>query len=97
MFTKIFAIIIIAWFYKSAEKLGENKIQWAIVGFIGYCIFVALAHIFVAKPLLDYFYNQAMWLSFSLGHLPMIIGIIATIFIRIRLIRLAKKAKETTQ
>ena len=97
MITKIFALIVIAWFYKTAAKLGENQIQWAIIGLIGYCIFVGLTYVLVSKPLLDLFLNQTMWLSMALGHLPAITGIVSTWFIRKRLISMANTTTNARQ
>lgn len=92
MFTKLFAVCIIAWFYQSAGKIGENKIQWAVIGLIGYIIFVALSYIFIAKPLLAIFLNKAMWISATLGHIPAVVGVLAAVFIRRRLISSATKS-----
>ena len=86
MFTKLFAIVVIVWFYKTAENKGKNKIQWPVIGLVGYYIFVGLTYFLVSKPLLDFYLNQAKWLSLTLGHLPALVGIIAAVFIRKRLL-----------
>ena len=82
MFAKLVAILMIVWFYRSAKSLGENAVQWAIIGLIGYYLVVGITQILVAKPLLDFFLNRSMWLSLLIGHLPAFFGICAAYFIR---------------
>ncbi|MEE9356181.1 MAG: hypothetical protein V3U75_11380 [Methylococcaceae bacterium] len=73
---------VIAWFYLTAVKLGENPVYWVVVGVIGYYIIAKIWRLGVAEPMMNMFASQSPLLSLLISHSPVISGLIAAVFIR---------------
>ncbi len=80
MLAKIVAIAISVWFYKSAQKIGENPIQWAVLGVIGFFLSATLAHYAISEPLLGTLPPQGT-LTSLIRQSPLLIGIASVYFI----------------
>ena len=90
---KIFAILVLVWFYQTAKDKGEPAINWAVTGFIGYAIvWAAVKYTLVAA--LWATVKTAPMAGFMLGQVPAVCAIIATYFIRKKLIANAEAAKD---
>ena len=80
MFLSIFLTIGFAfWFYKTAERLHANAVQWAIAGAIAYQLPAWGWMLTVAKPYLSSIQGTANKASMSaglIGHSWLAIGII---------------------
>jgi hypothetical protein len=51
MLAKIAAVIVLVWFYRTAVKIGENGIQWAVIGVIGFFLAAFITHFGIVDPI----------------------------------------------
>ena len=42
MVEKLLAIITVVWFYQSAKSVGEKAVQWALIGLVGFFLYMLL-------------------------------------------------------
>lgn len=71
----IAAVIIVIWFYRSAEARGLPPIQWGFAGLIAYYVPNFIWSLLVAKPWLVSLHAQnAAGLSSIVGHSSILIG-----------------------
>lgn len=81
MLARIAGVIVLVWFYRTAAKVGEKPIQWAVIGVIGYYLAAYLTHFGVVEPLLKVFRGQDT-LSGLIRQLPAFVGLAGAYIIR---------------
>lgn len=86
MFAKIAAIVMLVWFFKTAQDQGQNPYKWAIIGLIGYWVTWWIVTLGVANPLLNSMPNGAWKLLALIRHLPAFAAIIVSLFVRKKLL-----------
>lgn len=91
---KLFAILVLVWFYQTAKDKGEPAINWAVTGFIGYAIVWAMLRFTVVSAFWKAV-EKNITMGFLLVQIPAICGIIAAYFIRQKLIANAEAAKNS--
>ncbi|CAG1020140.1 hypothetical protein DOJK_00120 [Patescibacteria group bacterium] len=91
---KVFAILVLVWFYQTARDKGEPAINWAVTGFIGYAIVWAMLR-FTLVSMLWKAVEKNVTMGFLLVQIPAVCGVIAAYFIRKILIAKAEAAKNS--
>ena len=81
MLAKIAAIIVLVWFYRTAVKIGENGIQWAIIGVIGFFLAAFITHFGVVDPISKYALGQKTPAGL-ITQLPAFVGLAVAYLIR---------------
>ncbi len=92
LIAKIVALVVVIWFYTTADKLGEPPIKWAIIGLIGYVITWLLIDKTVASALSAALAKKGS-ADFFVDQIPSLAGLAAAHFIRKKLVNDASKAK----
>ena len=82
MVEKLLAIITVVWFYQSAKSVGENAIQWAVIGLAGFFLAASITHFVIAEPILKTLTQPLMMMRALLANLPGVAGFVVTFFIR---------------
>ena len=78
---KFIGIGVLVWFFKTAQKVGEKSVKWAIIGVIGYALAAALTHFLITDVILDRpISSKSVWQFFNI--LPSLAGLTAAYFVR---------------
>ncbi len=81
MLAKLFSLVVLVWFYKTAKDRSENAIQWAVIGFIGFWLMAAIGHFVITKPLLAVFHDS--WnLAALIRQIPAFVGLAVAWLVR---------------
>ncbi|MGR8934728.1 MAG: hypothetical protein ACU837_10110 [Gammaproteobacteria bacterium] len=81
MLAKIAAIIVLVWFYRTAAKIGEKAIQWAVIGVIGFFLAAFITHFGIVDPVSKFVLGQKEPAGL-ITQLPAFAGLAAAYFIR---------------
>jgi hypothetical protein len=81
MLAKIAGIIVLVWFYRTAHKIGEKAIQWAVIGVIGFWLAAFITHLAAVDPLLKVVGAEGVMPN-VIRQLPAFVGFGAAYFIR---------------
>lgn len=82
---KILAIVVLIWFYTSAQTHKQPPIKWAIIGFLGYVLAWCLGYVFI-HIVLPVGVSRSMTMGFLTMQIPALSGALAAYFIRGKLI-----------
>jgi len=71
----VVAVLIVLWFYRSAESRRAPAFQWAVAGLIAFYVPNFIWSLWVAKPMLMTLHAQSAPLKASLvGHSSVLVG-----------------------
>ncbi len=74
MLAKLLGLAVLIWFYKTAKQVGENAIQWAVFGVIGFFLSATIAHYVISEALLAVVSDDTGWALF-IRQLPIFLGL----------------------
>ncbi len=97
LFAQIAGIVMLVWFYQTAKKLGENPINWAITGLVGYWLTWWIAKLTIKSLHLDVLAGNSGILKFVIILTPAVLAILATLFIRKKYLVDAAESKQGNQ
>lgn len=85
MLAKIAAILMIVWFFKSAEAQQQNPYKWVLIGLVGYWLVWWIFTLGVANPLLNTTKSTSVMLLGAIRHIPAAAAIVTAILVRKKL------------
>lgn len=85
LLAKAAGILVLVWFYLTGKKMGEPPIKWAIIGLVGYWISWWLANKLILSSMTGMFAKSSVTV-FLVTQIPVIVALIAVLFIRKKLI-----------
>lgn len=92
MLGKIAGILMLVWFYQTGKQYEDNPVKWAIIGLVGYWLVWWLVTLTIANPILTSLPRNAVTGYLLVSHMPAVVGVVAAIFIRLKLLKdLAKQ------
>lgn len=97
LFAQIAGIVMLVWFYQTAKKLGENPMNWAITGLIGYWLTWWIAKLTIKTLNLDALAGNSGILKILIILTPAVLAILATLFIRKKYLVDAAESKQDNQ
>ncbi len=92
LLAKILAVVVLVWFFVTAQDHKQPAIQWAVIGLIGYITAWGLGYAFV-HLMLPAAITRTMTMGFLVMQIPAIFGGFAAYVIRGKLIANAKNAE----
>lgn len=97
LFAQIAGIVMLVWFYQTAKKLGENPMNWAITGLVGYWLTWWIVKLSIKSLNLDALAGNSGILKFVTILTPAVLAILATLFIRKKYLVDAAESKQNNQ
>ncbi len=94
LFAQIAGIVMVVWFYQTAKKLGENPMNWAITGLVGYWLTWWIVKLSIKSLQLDALAGNSVILKFAIILTPAVLAILATLFIRKKYLVDAAESKQ---
>lgn len=91
---KVFAVLIVIWFYQTARRKGEPAINWAVTGLIGYLLVWAMLRFTLVSALWKAV-EKNVTMGFLLVQIPAVCGVIVAYFVLQKLIANAETAKNS--
>ena len=89
---KLGALVVVIWFYMTADKNGAPPVKWAVIGLIGYLISWFLVDSVIDNALAVIIAKRGTG-AIVLGQIPALGGLLAAYFIRKKLVSDANAAK----
>jgi len=83
--TIIVGIAVLAWFYLTAKKVGEEPIKWVVIGMIGYWLACWVIKLTLVNALLGSIAQMGMG-RMVVTQMPALFGLVAAYFIRKKLL-----------
>lgn len=81
MLKYIATIVVLFWFYRSANKVGEKPLEWVVIGAIGFWLAAYITQYAIVEPVSKSMLHQktpAGWIT----QVPAVIGLLAAYLIR---------------
>ena len=91
---KVFAVLIVVWFYQTAKSKSEPAINWAVTGLIGYLLVWAMLRFTLVSALWKAV-EKNITMGFLLVQIPAVCGLVVSYFILQKLISNAEAAKNS--
>ncbi len=83
--TIVVGIAVLAWFYLTAKKIGEEPIKWVVIGMIGYWLACWIIKLTLVKVLSGSIAKMGAG-RVIMAQMPALFGLVAAFFIRKKLL-----------
>ncbi len=84
----IAAALIAVWFFKTAQALGKNPLQWLFIGVMSYYIAAIMWTFMVTPPLRDMVeHNQNILLAWFVRFAYVVVGTLSAVWVNKRILK----------
>jgi hypothetical protein len=85
LLAKLFGVLVLPWFYLAAKNYGGEKLNWSVVGLIGYWLTWWLSKMLIVLPLADVVEKHTIT-EFLLTQSPVVMALLVCFGVRKKLI-----------